>query len=150
MLPRASRSTSVIIGLSLAFSLVGTVPVRAADDEEQPARPSLRTASERPDRLRSLYISLAALQVLDVHSTKLALGNNAQARETNPIMASVGASTAGMIVLKATAAVSTYYMSERLWKKNRKAAVWTMIGLNVGYSLIVANNYRVAAKAAGR
>jgi len=141
MLPRSSRSTSVIVALSLALSMVGTAQVRAADDEEQPAR----TASNRPARLRSLHISLAALQVLDVHSTKLALGSNAQAREGNPIIASLGGSTAGMIALKASAAVSMYYMSEQLWKKNRKAAVLTMIALNVGYGVVVAHNYRVAA-----
>jgi hypothetical protein len=145
MLPRSSHSTSVIVALSLALSMVGTAQVRAADDEEQQARTMVRTASDRPARLRSLYISLAALQVLDVHSTKLALGSNAQARETNPIIASLGGSTAGMIALKASAAVSMYYMSEQLWKKNRKAAILTMIALNVGYGVVVANNYRVAA-----
>jgi len=147
MLPRASRSISVIIGLSLAFSLAEASHARAANDEEQTARPPLRiTASDRPEPLRPLYISFAALQVLDVHSSKMALGSNPQVNEANPIMGRVVGSTVGMIVLKTTAAVSIYYLSERLWKQNRKAAVWTMIGLNVGYGLMVANNYRVATR----
>ena len=108
MLPRSSRSTSVIVALSLALSMVVTAQVRAADDDEQQTRTPARTASDRPARLRSLHISLAALQVLDVHSTRLALSSNAQAREGNPIIASLGGSTAGMIALKASAAVSMY------------------------------------------
>ena len=123
----------------------GASRVRAADDKEQTARPLLQTPFERPAPLRPLYISFAALQVLDVHFTKMALGSNPQASEANPIMGSVVGSTVGMITLKTTAAVGIYYMSERLWKQNRRAAIWTMIGLNVGYGLVVAHNYRVAS-----
>ena len=36
--------------------------------------------------------------------------------------------------------------SKRLWKDHRAAAIETMIGMNVGYSMAVARNVRVAGQ----
>jgi hypothetical protein len=41
---------------------------------------------------------------------------------------------------------ASIYLTEKLWKRNRKAAVWTMIGIHVGDGGAVAHNYRLAAR----
>ena len=142
-----SRSMFVVVGLSIVCVLAGASRVLASDDDKDVARPSAGRG-ERPAQLAPLYISFAALQVLDMHSTKMALGNNARATEGNPLIGGLANSTVGMLAVKTAAAASVVYMNERLWKKNRKAAIFTMIGLNAGYALIVAHNYRIAANGA--
>jgi hypothetical protein len=46
-----------------------------------------------------------------------------------------------LIAAKAGVAAGTVYLSERLWKKNRAAAVVLMVALNGAYAAIVANNH---------
>jgi uncharacterized membrane protein YjfL (UPF0719 family) len=58
-------------------------------------------------------------------------------------------SAAAMIVVKAGVSVMTIYAAERMWKHNRKAAVLTLIGVNIGYAAIVSHNLTLATKAPG-
>jgi hypothetical protein len=51
-----------------------------------------------------------------------------------------------MLALKAGVTGAAIYASERLWKKNRFAAVVTMIGLNAVYGAVVVHNYGVVAR----
>jgi len=101
-------------------------------------------APARPAPLVGLYVSMATLQALDVASTRKAL--NAGAVEANPLVAPLLESPVALLALKAGVTGATIYVSERLWKKNRVAAVMTMIGLNAGYGAVVAHNYGVAAR----
>ena len=125
---------------ALLPSSVLTSPQTAAID----APPFAGQASERPAPLVGLYVSLATLQALDVASTRKAL--SAGGVEGNPLVAPLIASPVGLLALKAGVTGATIYASERLWKRNRAAAVLTMIGLNAAYGVVVAHNYGVAAR----
>ena len=111
----------------------------AAASSERPAAP------QRPAALVPLYVSFAALQALDIHSTLRApeLGG----REANPIVGGMLGSPAAFVAAKAGMTAAVYYASERLWKRNKAAALVTMIGLNCAYASIVAHNYALEARA---
>jgi hypothetical protein len=49
-----------------------------------------------------------------------------------------------MLGAKVASSAVTIFLAEKLWKKNRVAAVVMMAGVNVGLSAVVANNYRMA------
>jgi hypothetical protein len=112
---------------------------RAAKDAEPALNPwTLSQTPRRPVALGALYGSYAALQALDVISTRRAIA--AGASEQNPLMKS-GAMTS-MIAVKAAAGVSTIYFTEKLWKKNRVGAILVMAALNGAQAAIVAHNTR--------
>ena len=100
----------------------------------QPIKP------ERPGALVPLYFSQLTLHGLDVHSTKEALQRGH--REANPYLKDATGNE--MIVAKAAVSVATVWVSEKLWKKNRVAAVATMAAVNGALAAVVANNYRIA------
>ena len=105
--------------------------------------PPAAPASQRPAALVPLYVSLGSLQALDIDSTMKAL--NRGAVEANPLMRGVVGSPPAAIAIKAafTAAI-LIASSEKLWKKNRVAAVLLMVGMNGFYAAVVAHNYSVA------
>jgi hypothetical protein len=105
---------------------------------EAPAPPK----PERPAALLSLYGSLIALQGLDIHSTRRGLASGA-GRELNPVMRPVVRNSAAFIAVKASATAGVIWASEKMWKKNRKAAVAFTALVNAGMAAVVANNYRV-------
>ena len=79
-------------------------------------------------------------KILTEKSTSCPEGAETCRGGANPI------SSTGAGYWKADVAGAMIYVSERLWKTNRKAAVLTMIGLNVAYGVAVAHNYGVARK----
>lgn len=99
----------------------------------------------RPRALAPLYLSFIALQVMDANSTAEAI--RAGYAEANPFMARASGSTGTMLALKAASTAGTIYAVEKLWKRNRVAAVVVMAAINVGYAAVVSSNY---AKARGR
>jgi Domain of unknown function (DUF5658) len=100
--------------------------------------------TRRPLLLPALYVSQAALQALDAHSTYSAI--NRGAHEVNPLMKGVVGNKPAMLAVKAGVAASTIWIAERMWKKgNRAAAIATMIVANVVTGAVVANNYKVAS-----
>lgn len=90
---------------------------------------------------------MAVSQALDFISTRRGL--EAGVREGNPLMAPLVGSAGAVIAMKCGVSVVTVYAAERLWKHNRKAAILTLIGVNIGYGAIVSHNFAVAAKASG-
>jgi hypothetical protein len=104
--------------------------------------PPAAPASGRPAPLVPLYISLASLQVLDIDSTMKGL--NRGAVEANPLMRGVVGSPPAVIAIKAAVTGVLITSSEKLWKKNRVAAVLLMVGMNGFYAAVVAHNYSVA------
>lgn len=106
-----------------------TLPAVAANPEKRPAI------------MPALYLSLAGLQAYDVYSTRqgLALG----AREANPLMAGAASDTTGMVVMKTVSTATTIVLAERLWHRNRAAAIVTMIVANGVMAAVAANNARV-------
>jgi Domain of unknown function (DUF5658) len=145
--------------VALFASLAVSVPAAAQDHATQlPAAAitisavQLHTASEltaaklattpRPNSLVPLYLSFAALQALDVHSTLGAL--NRGGVEANPLMQSVTGNPASLVAIKAAGTAGVLYTSERLWKKNPAAAIVFMVGANSAMAWVVQNNYRAA------
>ena len=148
--------------LAVTLLLVTSVSARAEDTPTEPRSATLtaaiaRVATEnaemtpawaidrperRPATLPVLYGTYAALQVLDVVSTKHAL--SAGASEVNPLLKS--GSRARTIALKAAAGAGTIFFAERAWKKNKAGAVVLMAALNGATAAIVARNARHASR----
>ena len=91
---------------------------------------------------RSMYVSFAALQVMDAVSTRQALNNGAT--EANPAMAGLARNSAAFFAVKAGTAAATTYFAERLARKHPRRATILMAVLNTAYAAIVVHNYRVA------
>ncbi len=108
------------------------------------AEPGESGGRDRPAALVPLYLTFGGLQVLDAHSTLSAV--NLGARETNPLVRQALGSPAGMLALKSGAAVGVVLLTEKLRKRNRTAAVLTMIAINSAYVTIAAHNYRTARR----
>jgi hypothetical protein len=100
-----------------------------------------RVGPERPGGLMPLYVSLATLQVLDVHSTQRALARGGV--EANPLMKNVAGNSARLLAVKAAGTAGVVYASEKMWKKNRAAAVIFMAATNSAMAWVVQHNYRV-------
>lgn len=91
--------------------------------------------------LKVLYGSYGVLQGLDMYSTIVARERGA--REVNPIM---DVSYAQASIVKSLLAAGTVAAAAKMAKKNRKAAVITMIAVNVASAAVVANNFRNARR----
>jgi len=104
-----------------------------AAPSQAPAAPSLR---------RSLYVSFAALQVMDAVSTSKALG--AGGVEANPAMAGIVKNKTAFMAVKVGTAAAAALFTEKLAKNHPRRATVVMMVLNVAYAGIVAHNYRVA------
>jgi hypothetical protein len=101
------------------------------------------SVAKRPPTLPALYVAFAALQAADAVTTFRALSNGA--REANPLMAGLAGNRSAMLAVKAGSVAGTVYLSERLWRKNRTAAVVMMVCLNSAYAAIAAHNYRAGS-----
>jgi hypothetical protein len=88
-----------------------------------------------------LYASYAALQVFDVVSTQKAL--TLGARETNPLMQSIVENPAAFWAVKTAVAAGAITAAERLWKKNKAAAIGIMVASNGVAAMVAARNARV-------
>jgi hypothetical protein len=139
-MPRFHRG---LLGLVPAL-LLATPQPSAAEEKPEGGRLLASQASERPGSLLPLYVSYSALQALDAHSTFHGLSRGA--RESNPLMGGVSDSPAAFVAMKAGATAGTIYLTEKLWKRNRKAAIATMIGANIAYGFVVSHNYAVARR----
>ena len=141
--PRRVACRSLLLGIAV---LLGTSAGAAAQDVAAPPviDPPIVHATEvqgpkRPALLIPMYLANATLHGLDVYSTSEAL--KAGYREANPLLQN--ANTPTMIGVKAAATVTGVFIAEKLWRRNRTAAVAVMVGLNVGLAAVVANNYRI-------
>jgi hypothetical protein len=65
---------------------------------------------------------------------------NPRLREANPLVRPFARSVPAMLVLKGASTAVTVVAVEKLWRKNRVAAVATMVGINVGYGIVVSRN----------
>jgi hypothetical protein len=87
------------------------------------------------------WTSTTGCSALDVHSTHVGLSSG-RAREVNPLLRDVAHNPAALIAVKAASGIVVIYATEKLGKRNRKAAILTMIGVNAVTAAIVAHNYR--------
>jgi len=100
------------------------------------------TIARRPAALMPLYGTLAVLEALDVHSTMRRVGSS-NGREANPVMVPVVRNGAAFVAVKVSATLGVIWMSEKMWRKHRKAAVVSVFVVNAMMAGVVANNYRV-------
>lgn len=98
---------------------------------------------QRPGPLLPLYGSLAALQVLDIQSTRAAL-NAGTGHEANPVMQMVVGNTVTFVTVKASSTAVMIWASEKMWKNHRKSAVVFVAVVNTATAAIVAHNYGVS------
>jgi hypothetical protein len=137
---------SIIFVTVAALSLGLAAPVTAQENGGGFVAPSAAVAdawareTPTPKSLKVLYASYGVLQGLDTYSTIAARQNGA--REANPLM-NVGYAEGALV--KGLMAAGTFAAVKHLDKKNRKAAVVTMVALNVVNATVVAINMRNAA-----
>jgi hypothetical protein len=152
MLSKMVRSLSLAALLVLMVSAPGRAADRPATASPTPLADAVERAAvstgaampewaaDRPDKrpatLPVLYGGYAALQVLDVVSSRHALA--AGATEVNPLLKQGGG--ARTIAIKAAAGAGTIFFAERAWKKNKVGAIVMMAALNGATAAIVARN----------
>ena len=103
--------------------------------------------AKRPAVLPVLYATLGAVNAWDMYSTSAAL--KAGAVEGNPVVAPVASNTGGMLGLKLATAGTTIFFAERLWRKNRVAAIVMMAAINGATAAVAVRNIQ-NARTAGR
>ena len=92
--------------------------------------------------MSSLYATTVMMQALDVHSSLAAFRSGAT--EANPLMQGVTRNQAMFMAVKAGVAASTILVARQLSKRNKAAAVATLVAINSAYAMVVGHNYRVA------
>jgi len=112
----------------------------AATDAAQAKLMALAREPQRPRALPVLYGTFTTLQVMDIVTTRSAIGV-AGAREANPVMGS--GNTAQLIAMKAASTAISIYLAEKTWKKNRVAAIVTMVAVNGMTAAVVAHNAQI-------
>ena len=136
--PAAAQEPQLPLNLA-ALDLLAPAPLAPstpADEWRVAATP------RRPAAMLPLYMSFAALQVLDTHSTSKALGRGAV--ETNPLVRPFADNEVGLIAVKAAGTAGVIFASEQLWKKNKTAAIAFMVATNAAMTWVVQHNYRAA------
>jgi hypothetical protein len=119
-------------------------PVRTDLQPEAPRAFAARVPPRRPRSLVPLYITFGTLQALDAHSTLRGISSGQ--REANPVVNGLAGRPGAVVAIKAATAATTILVTEQIWKRNRLAAVATMVAVNSAYAVIAAHNYRMASR----
>jgi hypothetical protein len=90
--------------------------------------------------LPALQVSFGALQIMDVVSTRRAL--NAGLTEGNTVMRGVVDRPLAVAAVKVGATAATVFLVNRVARKNRAAAILTMVAINSAYTFVVVRNIR--------
>ncbi len=94
--------------------------------------------------LISLYAVTAVTQALDIHSTVKALGRGGV--ETNPMLSGLTGNKAAFIAVKGAVAAGSIYAARQLAKRNKVAAVVSLVAINAAYGFVAHHNYKVASR----
>jgi hypothetical protein len=94
--------------------------------------------------LKALYVSSAALHVLDIHSTLAAMERGAI--EGNPLMVRLMANRGAFFATKAAVAGMSLYAVSRVARHHPVAAIVLSAGINSAYLMIVRSNYQIARR----
>ena len=143
-----------IAALTMVAGICFTSTAWAAGEDEQPTARIIMTesapvpAATRPAVLPALYVSLGAMQAWDLYSTSAAL--KAGAREASPSAAPFANNRGSMLGLKLATTASTIFFTERMWRKNRVAAVAMMVAINAGTAAVSIHNLQNARAASRR
>jgi hypothetical protein len=93
--------------------------------------------------LVSLQAATVVTQMLDAHSTVQAI--NAGGVEANPMMGGLVQNRAAFIGVKAAMSAGLVYVTHKLSKDNKVAAIVASAAINSAYLMIARHNYKVAA-----
>jgi hypothetical protein len=137
----------VVQRLDLSGALVNTGVSSVLLDADQLPTLQRPTTAKRPSigtsgLLMSLYMSTAALQALDVHSTLSVMKYGGG--EKNPMMRGIAGNPGALIAMKAGVAAGTIFATHKASKRNKVAAIVTSVAINSAYLFVVSHNYRVA------
>jgi hypothetical protein len=136
----APASFDLVAPASVSFAPASTL--FSADQIQRALPPPAYRRAGSSRLLTSLYASTFAMQALDVHSTLSAF--RAGAVEGNPLMAGVTGNRAAFMAVKAGVAASTVLAARQLAKRNKVAAVVTLVAINSAYAFVVNHNYKIA------
>lgn len=143
---RIAVALLVLLGTGSFASAQELSPSSAVVATDEQSQPAVEVLQERPRILIPLYAMQITLNGLDVHSTLRAL--EAGHREANPLFED--GSARKMIGAKIASSTISVFLAEKLWKKNRVAAVVLVAGVNAALAAVVTNNYRLAASSPRR
>ena len=118
-----------VIATLMVFATGGLAAAQPATDR---AVSLTEVKAERPAALIPLYLSQAALQGADLYTTRRAL--NAGHVEANPVFKNASFGT--MVGAKVAATAASIFIAEKLWKRNRYAAIGVMVITNIGMSAV--------------
>ena len=118
-----------VIATLMVFATGGLAAAQPATDR---AVSLTEVKAERPAALIPLYLSQAALQAADLYTTRRAL--NAGHIEANPVFKNASFGT--MVGAKVAATAASIFIAEKLWKRNRYAAIGVMVITNIGMSAV--------------
>jgi uncharacterized protein DUF5658 len=139
--PDVASAVSPVVA-SAPTPVVALAPTPVVASNPTPVASAFRRKEHRPAALLPLYASFAMLQALDYASTARALSTGA-GTEANPVMRSIVGNRAAFIAVKAGAAAGIVLAGEKMWKRNRVAAVIFVAAANGAVAAIVARNYSV-------
>lgn len=132
------------LDLSTALAAAPTASMSAPVVDLAETMGSTRRRTMPSPLMNTLYVSTAAVQALDVHSTLLALRRGAV--EANPLMTGATRHQAAFVALKAGIAISSVMAARNMSKRNKVAAVATLVAINSAYAMVIRHNYRVASR----
>jgi hypothetical protein len=107
-------------------------------------QPYRRIESGKSPLLMSLYVTTAITQALDIHSTLKALDRGGV--EMNPLLSGLTGNKAAFIAVKSAVAAGSILAARRLAKRNKVAAIISMVAINAAYGLVAHHNYKVAGR----
>jgi hypothetical protein len=138
----------ITMGLIVLSLLSGRLSAQQADAPD----PLLRSphveavttsdSAPRPAALGPLYLSFVGLEVADGLLTWNLL--NSGASEINPVVSPASGNAFVLTGVKVVGTAATIVLVERLRHKHPRAAVWTMVAINVGMGLAVLHNASIA------
>lgn len=154
----------------VAVSVIGSPSVAAADDvsarvisaldtstrfiedfvRSAPSRPTASSAAQivwsvdRPTSFPALSLTYQALSGLDWFTTVRALNNGH--REGNPTLAPLTTHPTALLLTKSASTAATLYLAERLWKRDRPAAIALMVAVNIIQGVVVVHNTSVGGR----
>jgi hypothetical protein len=106
-----------------------------------PAQPATALLEQRrPATLIPMYVSFSTLQILDAKSTLDVVGRGGA--EANPVMKGVAGNPVALFAVKAAGTTGVIFAAEKMWKKNKPAAVIFMLAANSAMAWVVNHNYR--------
>ena len=105
--------------------------------------PSLAHADDKADKLfTAVRVGMWTTQAMDLAVTQRVLGAGT-GREANTLMGWTNSDPFVAAATKVGGSLAMDYFLRQLHRKNRKAAIWTGIGVTAGYSLMLVHNWQV-------